>query len=181
VDQVMMLLALESAEVTQIPQRILLTAVMVIAIVLAVYGIRRSWRKKAIGQADIPAPNSVPIDFIAEQTFAGRYLASTYANDWLKRIVVHGLGAPSRVVVEVSELGIRMNFNQTREIFIPAEDISQVRADRAIAGRAFEKDGIAVILWKLGTAEIASGFRADTNEDHARFLEMTISKQESGK
>jgi hypothetical protein len=74
-----------------------------------------------------------------------------------------------------------MNFNQTREIFIPAGDISLVRADRAIAGRAFEKDGIAVILWKLGTTEIASGFRADTNEDHARFLEMTISKQESGK
>lgn len=177
----MLLLALESAETTQIPQRLFLTAIMIAVLVWAVFSIRKSWRTKQSQQIDIPAPDSVPADFVADETFAGRYLASTYANDWLSRIVVHSLGSPSRAEFAVSKKGIRITFNQNRQIFISQSSISQVRADRAIAGRAFEKNGIAVILWRLGDTEIATGFRADTSEAHARFIEITNSEQEDGK
>ena len=177
----MLLSALESAETTQIPQRILLTGLMILILAWAIFSIRRSWQKKIKQQNEIPRPSSVPADFVADESFEGRYLASTHANDWLSRIVVHGLGAPSRVVLSVAKIGIRISFNSGKEIFIPMNSISQIHADRAMAGRAFEKDGIAVIVWRLGEIEIASGFRADTSEAHTRFLQITSSKQESGK
>jgi hypothetical protein len=176
----MLIFAMESAEVTAIPQRLILTGIMVLTIVWAVFSIRNAWRNKEFQQQEIPAPVSVPEKFVASEKFVGRYLASSFANDWLKRIVVHGLGSPSRAVVSVSEQGIAINFNDVREIFIPQSEILEVRADRAIAGRAFEKNGIAVIVWKLGSVEIASGFRADSTEAHARFLELKSMNRKSG-
>ncbi|MFM1786611.1 MAG: hypothetical protein RL228_561 [Actinomycetota bacterium] len=175
----MLIFAMESAEVTAIPQRLILTGIMILTIVWAIFGIRRAWKAKEFQQQEIPVPSSVPADFVATESFEGRFLGTSFANDWLKRVVVHGLGTPSRAVISVSEKGIAINLNQVREIFIPQSDIIEVRADRAIAGRAFEKDGIAVIVWKLGNIDIASGFRADTTQDHARFLELKGKKQES--
>lgn len=176
----MLIFAMESAEVTAIPQRLILTGIMVLVIIWAVFSIRRAWRNKEFQQQEIPAPMNVPSDFVASEKFVGRYLASSLAIDWLQRVVVHGLGSPSRAVVSVSEQGIAINFNQVREIFIPQSAILEVRPDRAIAGRAFEKNGIAVIVWKLGSVEIASGFRADTTEDHAKFLKVKGKTRESG-
>lgn len=173
----MLLATLQSAQTTQIPLRLFLTSLMVLVLVLAVFAIRKAWLKKAALQSDILAPMATPEDFEAVEVFSGRYLASTYASDWLKRIVVHGLGLPSRVQVSISAKGIRLNLNNNRDIFIPADAITEVKADRAIAGRAFEKDGIAVIVWQLGETEIASGFRADTNEQHLKFLQATTKKE----
>ncbi len=176
----MLIFAMESAEVTASPQRLILTGIMVLVIIWAVFSIRRAWRNKEFQQQEIPAPMSVPSDFVASENFDGRYLASSLASDWLQRVVVHGLGSPSRAAVSVSDQGIAINFNQVREIFIPQSAILEVRADRAIAGRAFEKNGIAVIVWKLGSVEIASGFRADTTEAHTEFLKVKGKTRESG-
>lgn len=171
--------ALESAPTTQLPQRLLLTALMILVLLVAFYSIRKAWLRKAKQQNEIPAPSEVPANFESENNFVGRYLASTEAKDWLARIVVHGLGSPSRAEFGVGKLGIRIIFNKTREIFIPKSSIIEIRADRAIAGRAFEKDGIAVVVWKLGEAEIATGFRADTSEAHVEFLKTAKQLQES--
>lgn len=173
--------ALESAPTTQLPQRLFLTALMILILVWAVFSIRKSWLRKEKQQNQIPAPDSVPEDFAPSASFSGRYLASTEANDWLARIVVHGLGSPSRAEFAFSDSGIRIVFNKVREIYIPKSAVIEIRADRAIAGRAFEKDGIAVIVWKLGQTEIASGFRADTSAAHIEFLQAAKKFQESGK
>lgn len=175
------ILALESAPTTQLPQRLFLTALMILVLLWAVFSIRKSWLRKESQQREIPAPDSAPSNFKADETFSGRYLASTTAKDWLARIVVHGLGAPSRAEVSISDAGIQMVLNKSREVFIPKSSIIEIKADRAIAGRAFEKDGIAVIIWKLGQTEIATGFRADTSEAHIQFLQMAKKMQESGK
>lgn len=173
----LLLINATQAPTTALGQRLMLTALMVLVLIWAVFGIRKAWKSKVIQQKDVPAPKSVPDNFVAEKEIAGRYLASTYSNDWLARIVVHGLGAPSRAVVGISDLGLRIVLNNNRDFFIPAKDIEFVKADRAIAGRAFEKDGIAVVVWNLGSTSVATGFRADSSEQHIEFLEMMKSRR----
>lgn len=173
-------IAASQAPTTAIGQRLILTAVMVLVLVWAVFSIRKAWKAKESQQKDIPAPESVPANFVALKEFSGRFLATTYSNDWLARIVVHGLGTPSRAVVAVSAGGLKVTLNGNREFFIPSASIEEVRPDRAIAGRAFEKDGIAVVVWNLGSTSVASGFRADSSQEHIEFLEM-MKKQEKVK
>ena len=59
-------------------------------------------------------------------------------------------------------------------------EIIDVRADRAIAGRAFERDGLVVVTWKLGDVFIDSGFRFDKADQQVEFLNL-MKKQGSVK
>jgi hypothetical protein len=78
------------------------------------------------------------------------------------------------VEIGISDAGIALVREGSQSFFIPASDVTGIRVDRAIAGRAFEDDGIAVLTWMLGDVEIDSGFRADKTEAHLEFLAEEI-------
>ena len=174
------MIAAASAEVTQIPERTVLTIGVVIFVGFIFLLMRRGWLRKVSNQSAIALPHVVPSDFVVVSEIEGRYLASTLASDWLNRIAVHGLGVPARGCVQVGDSGLVIQRVGSEDIFIPKSEVIRVRADRAIAGRAFEKDGIAIITWKLGISFIDSGFRADSTEKHIELLSIAIT-QESAK
>jgi len=173
------LLAAASAPVTNIPQRAVLVVIFIAVIALAVFMMRRAWLAKLETQAEIAEPLAIPENFAATHRVEGRYLASSAASAWLTRITVHQLGVPSRATLLWSDAGVVVERPSSRSFFIPRVDLVAVRPDRAIAGRAFEKDGIAVLTWKLGDIFVDSGFRADSLEGHLEVVKM-MSKQESG-
>ena len=85
-----------SPSVTAWPERLALTVVMIVVILLAVLGMWWGWRARARRQSDLVAPP----EFTGEvgtllAVSEGRYLGTCRAGDWLDRIVAHGLGAPS--------------------------------------------------------------------------------------
>jgi hypothetical protein len=163
-----------ATEVTNWPERLVLTF-LVVAMTLGVFGLMRwGWNNKKKVQAGLETPFSIPADFVAQRIYPGRYLASTAAGAWLTRIAVHDLGVPSRVEIGFSDAGIALVREGSQSFFIPASDVTGIRVDRAIAGRAFEDDGIAVLTWMLGDVEIDSGFRADKTEAHLEFLAEEI-------
>ena len=59
----------------------------------------------AVRAADLPAVPADPGPPVGDP-IDGRYLASTTAGDWLDRVVVHGLGVPSRAQVLVTRTGV---------------------------------------------------------------------------
>lgn len=152
-------------------ERTLLTLAFLALVLLAVWGMRRSWLKRAKRLADLP-PLPIPTtaaDPLALEV-AGRYLATTLAGDWLNRVVARGLGAPSRAVWSVRGAELVVSRPGFEDFAIPQAAVQQVRADRAIAGRAFERDGIIVVTWQLGDYLLDSGFRADSTEEHVKLL-----------
>ena len=169
----------QSAPVTNIPERALLVVAFVAIVVLAVALMRRAWLAKQRIQSEIVEPAGVPQDFVAVHRVAGRYLASSAASAWLTRITVHSLGIPSRAELQWSEAGVVVHRPSSRSFFIPKVDVIGVRSDRAIAGRAFEKDGIVIVTWKLGDVFVDSGFRADSVEGHMEVVKM-LAISESG-
>lgn len=170
----------ESAEVTSIPERALLTLACIGIIVGLVWLMRRGWLRKQSVQSEIEIPQSdKPENFTAIATISGRYLASTAAGAWLTRIAVHDLGIPSRCEVHIAAEGMFIERPSATSIFIPRDHILGIRSDRAIAGRAFEKDGIVIVTWRLGDIEVDSGLRADDTAGHLQLLNE-FSTQESG-
>ncbi len=167
------MIAATSAPITNIPERIALTLFFVGLIALAVWGIRLGWKRKVKLQSDIAPPHPLPENMVAEMTISGRFLATTAAGAWLSRITVHTLGVPSRCDAIVGTQGLAFVRQGALSFFVPWHEVIAVRVDRAIAGRAFEKDGIAVITWKLGDIFVESGFRADSIEEHLQFIETT--------
>lgn len=161
-----------SAPVTDWPQRILLVALVVLVIVVVLWAMRRGWRARGERQADVVEPPAVgsSVDDHAWRA-PGVYLGSVRAGDWLDRIVRHDLGVRSRVVVGVDPGGIALHRDGARSFSIPATALIGARADRGIAGKAFERGGIVVITWWLGEVAVDSGVRTDAPDDHDALID----------
>jgi hypothetical protein len=153
--------------VTRWGLRIALTVTVLIVIALALLGMRRGWKNKAKRQEAIPAPASIPAT--AADELAGRvegtYLASTTADQWLDRIVVHSFGVPSKAVVTVRKDGIAFERDGEPDFFIAKAAVSAVRLDRGIAGEVYEAGSVLIVTWRLGDVALDTGFRAQQTQD----------------
>lgn len=162
-----------SPQVTQWPQRLLLSVIVLLVVGLAVLGMWWGWRNRARRQGDIPAPTPTPTPDQLGPSLAeaeGRYVGTARAGDWLDRVVVHSLGVPSRAAMSVHREGVLFRRTGAPEIFIPAEDLVDVRSDRGAAGTVVERDGMLVLRWRLGSGDVETGFRGDQTVPHAAVL-----------
>jgi hypothetical protein len=136
---------------------------------------RHGWHRRARTQQNIPSPprpTTERREWIREP-IDGRYLSSTRAGDWLDRIVVHSMGVPSRATLGIASDGVQIDRPAERDIFIPLGSLIGARLDRALAGKVYQLEGIVVITWWLGDAEVDTGFRA-TSTDVQQELVATI-------
>ncbi|MFM7211759.1 MAG: hypothetical protein ACKOFP_09955 [Actinomycetota bacterium] len=163
----------QSAPVTQWPLRIALVALVFATIALVLLAMRRGWLARAGRQGDIPAPHSVaPETWAADgPAIPGLFIGSTVSGDWLDRVVVHDLGVRSRAELSMSTDGVLFGRTGAGDVFIPRRDLRGARADRGIAGKAYERDGVVVVTWQLGGRVIDSGFRADPSWGQAAALD----------
>jgi hypothetical protein len=160
--------------------RALLTALVVLAIVGVLLAMLRGWRRRAERQADLPVPSEVALPGVPTPPqdrpdtasavrygpVPGRYLATTDTADWLDRIVVHGLGVPSRAEVTVRDDGVLVERTGARDLFVPRGDVRGARLDRGIAGAVYEDGGLVVLTWQLGPKLVDTGFRGDRPDEH---------------
>lgn len=66
-------------------------------------------------------------------------------------------------------------------IWIPADAVMAIRAERGIAGKVLTHDGILAIRWRLpGGTEIDTGFRADERADHDRWIAASEGAEQGG-
>ncbi len=153
--------ALASAPVTQWPQRLALTLV-VIAMIAAVLGLMRwGWVRRARSQADLAPLPAVPEppDPMTCVVVDARYLGGTRSGDWLDRVVVHGLGVPSQARVLVTSAAVWILRSGAPDLYLVSSEVAGARHDRGIAGRAYESDGVVIISWSHQGQLIDLGLR----------------------
>lgn len=164
------LLAAESQQVTAWPQRLALTAVVLAVTALAVWGMWRSWRRRAA--VELPL-QPVPAGYLPDLEVAGRYVGTAPADDWMQRIVASGLGAPGNATADVAQQGVRLERIGEPSVFIAAAQITDVTLGRGVAGQVAEKDGLVLWYWTAGDADLQSGFRPDRPEDVVALYEKS--------
>jgi hypothetical protein len=161
-----------SAPVTHWGPRIAFTFITVAVIALAVWGMRRSWIKKARHFAHLPAPIAQAPE--GTQWVVGpveaRFAGTTTTGQWLNRVVTHNLGTPRGVTVAVSPDGLWLTDDTDFNLWLPAHDIVAVRTGRGIAGDVVEPDGMIIVSWTLGDTTLDSGIRVTRNADHEQVL-----------
>jgi hypothetical protein len=171
----------EQAEVTNWPARIALVAAMLGLIALALWGMRRGWVNRRRRQAGIPAPASEPpAGARLGEPVEGLFAGTGTSGDWMDRIVVHDLGVRSRAAVSWGLAGVWFERQGARDLFIPANAIRAVRADRGVAGTVRSRDSMVVLTWRLGDRDLDTGFRADVTAEHAIVLDGFVSTFATG-
>lgn len=170
----------EQAQVTNWPLRIVFVVAVVALILLALWAMRRGWRSRGRRQAWIPEPQGGPVP---QQGWSapvpGLFLGTAIHGDWLDRVVVHDLGVRSRADLSWSAEGVYLERAGTRDLVIPAHAVLAVRADRGTAGTVRGRDSVIVLTWRLGEAELDTGFRADRGEDHVALLDGLMAQYRS--
>lgn len=156
----------ESAPVTHLGVRLLLTLATVALIGLCLWGMRRGWRNRATRQAHLPKPPEVPDGLAPVPAVAGLYVATTTAGDLLDRVVVHGLGNRGRAELYLRTEGLLIDRTGEPSLWIPRESLRDVRLARGQAQKAFEAGGVILVRWALGDHELETGFRADDPDEH---------------
>lgn len=151
------------------------TGVFASIAVLAGLLMRGGWNRKARAQRDLPEPAAIPKGFTGEG-FAVRYVASNFFGDWLARVVRYDLGVPGWAVLEARAEGVAVHRQSARSFFIPIADLLGSHSDRAVAGRAYERDGIVLLHWRLGDFEIETGVRPRNTADHIELLKLLDGK-----
>ncbi len=162
----------EQAAVTDWPVRLAFVLLMIGLIALALWGMRRGWVNRTRRQADVPAPaEQPPGGAVLSPAVSGLFAGTGVNGDWMDRIAVHDLGVRSRATLSYGEAGILLEREGARSLFIPADAIVGIRADRGVAGTVRSKDGMVVVTWRLGDRVLDTGFRADSAADHATVLD----------
>jgi hypothetical protein len=151
--------------------RLLLSLAVVALFLLCVAGMRFGWRNRERRQAYLPVPPAVPADLgtplRAELT--GVYVGTTTAGDWQDRIVAHGLGTRAATTVRLFDNGVLLD-NADGPLWLPADDLVDVRTDRALAGKAMGVDGLLVFRWRLGEYVLDSGVRGDDRDSYRDWI-----------
>ena len=162
--------------------------VVVIAIGVIIRRMLGGWKNRARRQAEqigvLPAlPDMLHPAVIAPA--CGLYVGSTFASHWLDRVAVGDLGYRSKAVLTRYPEGILLERSGATPIWIPAESVTEVRTEKALAGKVIPGRGgaesvgaILVIRWRLPTGtEIDTGFRGD---DRSVYAQWTPSDMETG-
>jgi hypothetical protein len=159
-----------SAEITAWPERIGLTLLFICIVGLIYFAMYKNWKTKADRDRVLENPLRIEGRF-PHHVFKGKYIATTFADDWLNRVHLRGLAFPSQAELQFFNDGIGVVLS-TEDFFIPFECITSIESINALAGKVFESEGLIGITWKLASVQVVTGFRADTANDHIRILDM---------
>jgi hypothetical protein len=155
-------------------ERTLLTALLILIVLLAAWGLLVGWRHRAQRQADLPQLPVVPIETGAElaEPLTGLYVSTTMAGSWQDRVVARGLGRRAAATVRLKDAGVLIDRVGEAPIFIPIDSLEAVGTAPGIAGKVMAMpDGILVLTWNVGGTRLDSGLRIEDLEAQADWIE----------
>ncbi|MET9505259.1 hypothetical protein ACFYO5_29410 [Streptomyces sp. NPDC006259] len=173
----------ESAAVTDWAARVAWVVGLGLFVALVYWLMREGWKWRGTLQGDLPELPTAPSDpGAARLTTSGRYHGSTTAGQWLDRIVAHGLGTRSRVVLTLTDAGLDVVRPGASDFFVPAGALREAVLGKGIAGKVLTEGGLLLVTWEHGGRLIDSGFRSDHAAEHTEWVDAInsmINKRET--
>jgi hypothetical protein len=163
-----------SAEITAWPERIGLTLLFIGIVALIYFAMYKNWKAKAMRDQELEQPSRVE-GRIPLHVYEGKYIATTYADDWLKRVHINSLAFPSQATLQLFDDGIGIIL-KSEDLFISFEQMSSIESINALAGKVFEAEGLIGITWDLGSTSVVTGFRTLNARDHISILELGVKR-----
>ncbi|WP_029089098.1 hypothetical protein [Brevibacterium album] len=141
-------------------ERLIPTLVLLGVAGLVFAGMWWGWRRRSRAQQGLPAPPA-PVEGseVLAAPVEGMYVATTTAGDPYDRIAAHGLGLRTQALVVATAAGLVIERSGTRDLLLPWEAITGVRAGQGMIGKFVEPAGLVIVGWRLGDTEVETGFR----------------------
>lgn len=145
-------------------ERLLLTLLVVAFFALCAFGMWRGWRRQARAQSvefppfpDVPADPGIPVLPDAR----GSYVCTTRGGHWQQRVVTRGAGLRTTATLRLYSAGVEIERVGAPGFWIPVESVIAVGTGKGMAGKVMGTQSLLVISWRLGDAELDTGFKAD--------------------
>lgn len=133
-----------------------------------------AWRARKRRDSGYALPSSGLVgESIATFTHAG-YVSTTPTGAPFERIAVPGLAFKGWADVTVREDGVTIEVTGEQPVEIARAQILGSATASGRAGKAVERDGLALLRWAPGSgshAELESSFRFDTSAEQIRFAD----------
>ncbi|MTD55919.1 PH-like domain-containing protein [Amycolatopsis pithecellobii] len=154
-------------------ERFILVLVVVACFLLALWGMRLGWRRRARSQSVLVPPFPQVPEQPGEPGLEapGLYVSTTTAGDWQNRIVTRGMGLRGRAVLRRFPGGVEVDRAGAPGFWIPQDAIVGARRGSAIAGKVMGTDSLLIITWRLGEVELDTGFRGDDHGDYPQWIQ----------
>ena len=143
---------------------------MVAVIVLLVYLSNRSVRRAQ--EQVIPKPAD---SLNVLHPHAAYYVSTVFADKALTRVWAHGLGGRGRAFIAITPEGISVSRQGETGFLIPTASLTGVSRASATIDKAVERDGLLVLLWTLGSDELATHLRI-VNHEKRKGMENLITE-----
>ncbi len=122
-----------------------------------------SWRRRITKQATfLEGPKYVEGNEDGFKTF---YVATTFGNRPLERVVAHGFAHRGLAYLSLSKDNLVVSRVGEMSFAVPISAISSVSTNSSVIDRAVEKNGLLTISWRLGGEVVDSHFRF-VNAEH---------------
>ena len=152
------------------------TVVVVVVVLAVVFSLMAlGWRNRGRAQAglfdELPALPEDP-GAVVLGPLTGVYIGSTIAGDWNARIARPPLAHRSAGTLTAHTGGLRLDLAGAT-VWIPRQDLVDVRRASALANKTVPGGGILVARWQVtgrdGRTLVDSGFRADDKDTYPRW------------
>lgn len=147
----------------------LAVGLVAVAVVL-IYLSNRSVRKAQ--ESAIPKPAA---SLSIEHPHFGYYVSTVFAQKALTKVWAHGLGSRGKVFIGVNTQGISLSRLGEVGFLIPTDKLIGMTRASATIDKAVERDGLLVLLWRLGEDDLATHLRIVDREKRKQ-LESEITK-----
>lgn len=129
-----------------------------------------AWRARLRRDREVPLAQHAPVGRIVAEIPRIGYISTTPAGAPFERIALPGLAYRGQAAVTIRTDGVTVAVNGEQPVHVAAEDVAGAATSRARVGKAVERDGLALLLWRSGDRELESGFRALTSADQHTFI-----------
>ncbi|GIG29111.1 hypothetical protein [Cellulomonas marina] len=154
--------------------RAVVAVALLLLALLALRMMRAGWKARAARTAALGIdPVAPPADLGAVRVppVPAVYVSTTRAEEWLERVVAHGLGVRSPAEVSVHDAGVLVERRGAPDLFLPRGRLTAVGAGPAIAGKAVGGDGLLLLDWRGDDTGVApllrSGLRLRRRADQS--------------
>ncbi len=132
---------------------------------------RRGGRRRVAQAADLPDLHRPPERArLITEALPGTYVGTTLAGDGLDRVVAHGLSERSPARLLLVEQGVVVD-RLPGPFLIPRAALREVRTDSAHTGKGMGRQRLLVLSWTHGDRLLDSGFRADSRQRQAQWVD----------
>lgn len=128
-----------------------------------------AWRARLRRDRAVPTGQQAPVGRVIAEIPRISYISTTPAGAPFERIALPGLAYRGYAAVTVRTDGLTVTVTGEPSVHVAAADVIRTATARARVGKAVERDGLALLIWRSGDRELESGFRALTSADQHTF------------